>query len=165
MSFAGLYHVGIVVPDIEAARQHFTDVLGVAWGPIVLTEAVEVRDGDGNDRVLPSRICYSSSAPHLELIEEQAGTPWVCNEHSNLHHIGFFSDAVAADSAGISAAACPLELAGRQGAESPTGFVYHRDPLGVRIELVDAAQRSLMEEHFFRAQAVDEVFFPPTAPA
>jgi hypothetical protein len=75
----------------------------------------------------------------------------VCNEHSNLHHIGFFSDALGADSGGLSAAVCPLELIDGHGDAPPSTFAYHRDALGVRIELVNAGIRSTMEEFMFRA--------------
>jgi hypothetical protein len=109
MSLSEMFHVGIVVADLGAGRARFTELLGIEWGPIIEGE-IEIRDGDGNDLVVPNRICYSTRAPYLELIQEVRGTPWVCNEHSNLHHIGFFSDALVADSAGLSAAACPLEL-------------------------------------------------------
>ncbi len=100
---------------------------------------------------MPNRICYSTQPPYLELIQEVAGTPWVCNEHSNLHHIGFFSEALAADSADLSAAACPLELLDGHGDAPPSTFTYHRDPLGVRVEFVNAELRTTMEQFMFRA--------------
>ena len=37
-----LYHVGIVVPYIEVAKAHLTDLLGISWGPVVETEALDV---------------------------------------------------------------------------------------------------------------------------
>jgi len=144
-----MYHVGIVVRDLDAARAHFTELLGVEWGPIAENE-IEVRDGDGNDLVVPNRICYSTRPPYLELIAEVPGTPWVCNEHSNLHHVGFFSDSLTSDSAHLGAVACPLELLDGHGAAPPSTFTYHRDPLGVRIELVNIEMRPMMEQFMFR---------------
>jgi hypothetical protein len=150
MSLSEMYHVGIVVADLDAARLRFTELLGARWGPVVEND-IEIRDGDGNDLVVPNRICYSTQLPYLELIQEVVGTPWVCNEYSNLHHIGFFSDALVADSGGLSTAVCPLELVDGHGDAPPSTFAYHRDPLGVRIELVNAGIRSTMEEFMFRA--------------
>ena len=43
----GLYHVGIVVPDVETAQAHFTELLGIEWGPVLVTEAFDIRDGEG----------------------------------------------------------------------------------------------------------------------
>jgi extradiol dioxygenase family protein len=149
VSLNELFHVGIVVPDLDTARARFTELLGVEWGPIIEGD-IQIRDGSGNDLVVPNRICYSTAAPHLELIQEVAGTPWVCNEHSNLHHIGYFSDALAADADRLQRAACPLELLDGHGDAAPAMFTYHRDPLGVRVELVSTALRPAMAELMFR---------------
>jgi Glyoxalase/Bleomycin resistance protein/Dioxygenase superfamily len=150
MSRSELYHVGIVVPDLESARDHFSSLLGIEWGPVV-EGPIEVRDAEGNDLVVPNRICYSTEAPYLELIEETPGTIWVCNDFSNLHHIGFFSDNLVADSVDLAAVRCPLEIPGRDGTHVPSNWTYHHDPLGVRIEHVDAALRPMMEQFIFRA--------------
>jgi hypothetical protein len=149
MGLSVLFHVGIVVPEIETACERFTSLLGVAWGPIVESDT-EVRDASGSDEIISLRLCYSTQAPHLELVEERPGTPWLCNEFSNLHHIGFFSDALASDGRQLEDTACPLEICGRVGQEAPRMFSYHRDPLGVRIEYVDAASRALMADLLFK---------------
>jgi len=146
-----LYHVGIVVPDIEAAKARFADLLGVVWGPVMEVDAFDVRDGEGNDLTLPNKLCYSTVAPYLELVEEVPGTVWECNEHSNLHHIGFWADDLVAESARFSESQCPLQLCGLAGTDAPVSFSYHRDPLGVRVELVDTALRPMMEEFMFQA--------------
>ena len=135
------YHVGIVVPDVMEARTTFSRQLGVRWGPVLHFDAVEYRDGDGRDVVLPTTMCYSADAPHLELVQEVPGSIWVRNEHSNLHHIGFWSDDLGADGSELSGAGCPLQLCGRSADEAPVSFAYHRNDLGVRIELVDARLR------------------------
>ena len=146
-----LYHVGIVVPDVEAAKAHFTDLLGITWGPVVETEAFPVREGDGTERIVPNTLCYSTEPPYLELVQEVPGTVWECNEHSNLHHIGVWVDALPADSAAYTELRCPLQLCGRDDDGALEQFAYHRDPLGVRIELVDIAMKPMMEEFMFRA--------------
>ena len=146
-----LYHVGIVVPDVEVAKAHFTDLLGITWGPVVETEAFPVREGDGTERIVPNTLCYSTEPPYLELVQEVPGTVWECNEHSNLHHIGVWVDALPADSATYTELRCPLQLCGRDDDGALVQFAYHRDPLGVRIELVDLAMKPMMEEFMFRA--------------
>jgi len=145
-----LYHVGIVVPDLEAAQARFSELLGVVWGPVMDIEAVDFRDADGNDLSLPNKLCYSTTAPYLELVEEVPGTVWVCNEHSNLHHLGYWTDALETESARFTESVCPLQICGRTGAKAPEQFSYHRDSLGVRIELVDVALRPLMEQLMFQ---------------
>jgi hypothetical protein len=145
-----LYHVGIVVPEVEAAMAHFTELLGIGWGPVVETDAFDVRDAEGNDLTLPNKLCYSTVAPYIELVQELPGSVWVCNEHSNIHHIGYWTDTLPADSGAFASTQCPLEICGREGAQVPVNFSYHRDPLGVRFELVDAAMKPMMEEFMFR---------------
>jgi catechol 2,3-dioxygenase-like lactoylglutathione lyase family enzyme len=144
-----LYHVGIVVPDIEAAKSQLTDLLGITWGPVLHVDAYDVRDGDRTDLVFPNTLCYSTEPPHLELVQEVPGSVWECNEHSNLHHIGVWTDALPADSARYTELRCPLQLCGHDGDSAPIQFAYHRDPLGVRIELVDVAMKPMMEEFMF----------------
>jgi catechol 2,3-dioxygenase-like lactoylglutathione lyase family enzyme len=129
----GYFHVGIVVPDLERAAAYYTDLLGIEWGP-VLDLTIDVRLADGGDRALPNKIVYSTG-------------------HSNLHHIGFFSASLAADADRLVAAACPLEMTGGRGDGPPETFAYHRDPWGVRLELVDDAVRPTMEAFMFRAPA------------
>jgi hypothetical protein len=138
------YHVGIVVPDLAAAQAELSAQLGVTWGPVLHLDATEYRDGSGRDLMLPTTICYSVDEPHLELIEAVADSIWVCNEHSNLHHIGFWSDDLALDGIDLTGSGCPLQLCGRAGDDAPVSFAYHRNDLGVRIEIVDTAMREAM---------------------
>jgi len=144
-----LYHVGIIVPDITEAQVRLTEMLGVSWGPVIRMESVPYRDASGNDIELPTAMCYSTGEPCLELVEEVPGTVWVRNEHSNLHHIGFWSDALGPHSERLTEIGCPLQLSGRAGDAAPATFAYHReDELGVRIELVDASMRDAMSALF-----------------
>ena len=107
----------------------------------------------GEDIVLPTAMCYSVEDPHLELIEEVPGSVWVRNEHSNLHHIGFWSDDLPHDSARLAGSGCPLQLCGRAGSQAPVSFAYHRNHLGVRVEIVDASMREAMAFLFQRDQS------------
>ncbi len=71
---------------------------------------------------------------------------WELNEHSNLHHVGIWSDDLRGDSTGLAGAGLPP--AARAAATATTrrsSFAYHRDDeLGVRFELVDATMRDAM---------------------
>ena len=147
------FHVGIVVKDLAAAQIELTDQLGVTWGPVLRLDEVEYRDGEGRAVVLPTTMCYSVEEPHLELIEEVPGSVWECNEHSNLHHIGVWTDDLAAESDRVGAAACPLQWSGRAGDSAPAAFAYHLGDLGVRIELVDSAIRPGLEGYLFQPPA------------
>jgi catechol 2,3-dioxygenase-like lactoylglutathione lyase family enzyme len=139
------YHVGIIVPDVRAARARFTELLGVEWGPVMHMDEVQYRDGAGDDLLLPTTLSYSTGDPCLELIEETPGTVWVRNGHSNLHHLGFWTDGFADATASLTASGCPLQLCGRAGDTAPVSFAYHGlADFGVRVELVDASMRDAM---------------------
>ena len=139
------YHVGIIVENLAGARATLTEQLGVRWGPVMHLDAVEYRDAAGRDLLLPTTICYSVDDPRLELIEEVPGSVWMRNEHSNLHHIGFWSDDLPNDSTRLEGVGCPLQLCGRAAETAPVSFAYHRNDLGVRVEIVDAAMRTAMD--------------------
>lgn len=153
MNRSPLFHVGIVVQEIEAAQAHFSSLLGVTWGPIVWNTSMAIRDANGRDGVVDSRVCYSTEPPYLELLEERPGTAWECNDYSNLHHIGFFTEDLARGSDEFVRAGCPLLLAGRIGDASPMTFTYHMDDYRVRIEQVDAAMKGAIEKKFCRPPA------------
>jgi len=143
------FHVGIIVKEFAEAQDRFSELLGVEWGRVLELEEYQVELGDGSKLTVPNKMCYSTGDPHLELIQEVPGTPWVTNEHSNLHHIGFWSSDLAGESARFSAAGCPLAMRGRDGDQAPVSFAYHDDPIGVRIELIDAGLRPTVESFLF----------------
>ena len=162
MARSELFHVGIVVPDIEAATRRFTELLGTEWGPVVEMPNT-FRWANGDDVTLPNfKMCYSRSGPHLELIEEEPGSPWVCNEHSNLHHIGFYSDTVVPSSEKLTSLRCPLEITGHDPESDANIWWYHRDPLGVRIEFIDHQFMQVMNDMMFDgAAAIDAPVIVP----
>lgn len=136
-----LFHISIVVSHLEEAMVHLTSLVGMQWLPVVETQA-PIRDpADGSTRSVPLRFVYSVDSPQIELIEEAAGTVWITNSHSNLHHIGFRSSNLAADAEELQRRLCPVEIGGFLDDTAPHLYTYHRDPLGIRIELVDDALR------------------------
>jgi hypothetical protein len=104
-----------------------------------------MRAADGTVATVNLRLVYSVDNPHLELIEAVPGSIWVLNPHSNIHHIGFWSDDLGGDWARLHGGGCPLEVMGDSGGTEPWLWSYHGDRFGVRIELVDAALREVMQ--------------------
>jgi catechol 2,3-dioxygenase-like lactoylglutathione lyase family enzyme len=151
---SAMFHVGIVVPNLEEAQRRFTDLLGLQWGPRFDIEA-PFYDREGRDIGARLKFAYSTEPPYLELIQEQPGTPWVCNEHSNLHHIGFYADDVPAQSARLEEIRCPFVLRLCPAPDDPPIFAVHRDDLGVCIELASEVLRSGMEDVYFTPTPLD----------
>jgi Glyoxalase/Bleomycin resistance protein/Dioxygenase superfamily len=153
------FHVGIVVPRLEEALEHLSSSLGARWGGVTSSDVV-VQDARGRRATVPLRLVYSVEPPYIEVIEEAPGTVWECNPYSNLHHIGFWAEGLAPSHDELVASACPLELAGvggeqgDAGAAVPAMFTFHKGALGVRIELLDAAIRPMMEEALIAGTAL-----------
>jgi catechol 2,3-dioxygenase-like lactoylglutathione lyase family enzyme len=147
MHLMNLSHVGIVVPNVEEARDHFAELLGIEWGPIREARVpVNGGDGDGHETL---RVCFSISEPGIELLEQVPGTVWSCNGYSNLHHLSFTVDFVLDESRRLDAALCPLEYL-IPATDGSATLAYHRDALGVRLELVSVGARPHIEPHHDR---------------
>ncbi len=122
------FQVGFVVPDLEAAM----DELGAALG-VELVGPLEREIGDAVLRIAFAR----TPPPYLELIEGPPGSIWDATGGAHIHHLGYWSEDMDADSARLEAAGMELEL--------DLGYVrYHRPGAGAgaRIELIDAAYQT-----------------------
>lgn len=154
MKRSKMWHVGVIVPNLEEAQARLSSALGLEFGPISET-TIEICDSEGRYREVTHRICFTLEPPYMELITEIPGTPWVCNEYSNLHHISFYTDDVPSGSQSLSTAGCPFEQADRWQVETPDlGFAYHRDAaLGLRIEYVGQGSRPWVEDFLLQPPA------------
>lgn len=136
-----LFHIGLVVDDLEATTRRMTDTAGYRWTDITETEQL-VSTPDG-DITLPFRVTFSQATGgvRLELIQSMPGTIWVPAD-SGLHHMGYWSDDVERDAAHL----------GRQGllweakSSLPDGsqrllWSYHKHPRGGRIELLNRSTK------------------------
>jgi Glyoxalase/Bleomycin resistance protein/Dioxygenase superfamily len=130
-----LYHVGLIVDDIDAAAKRLTAVNGYGWTKPV--EAVVAITTAERDYEVPFKFIYSLQAPHLELVQQVPGTIWCTMPDTAAHHLGYWVDDLATAAAG-------LEQAGYRQEARPAGdelsmFAYYIDHAGVRIEIVDRA--------------------------
>ena len=130
-----LYHTGIVVPDLEAATERFSAMAGYSWtrsiaGPLA------IRTAEGQQTV-DFRFAYSLQQPHVELIQEVPGTPWVAGSTNAVHHLGYFTDDLAITASALQAHGFTLELCPAGDDEAPSIFAYYLSPDGVRVEIVD----------------------------
>ena len=128
-----IYHVGLVVPDVEQAAADYSDQLGLRFAslrPTVLDVWV-----DGVRRPADLLVTYSMDGPpYLELIEERSGGVWAADA-LGLSHIGFWAPDVAAAAEKVAAGGWPLRV--RDGDEAgPRRFTYHPAPGGLWVELV-----------------------------
>ncbi|MCB0993789.1 MAG: VOC family protein [Acidimicrobiales bacterium] len=144
------YHVGIVVEDYEATLERLGTLFGYVWGEeISSVNAVTLASGETVE--LKSSFCYSLNGPRLEIIRSNPGTVWV-PASSGIHHLGYWSDDVAADGAALEAQGYELEQFG-PGPDGDRLYSYHRHPDGPRIEFVTRAVLPMFEQYWVDGKA------------
>jgi catechol 2,3-dioxygenase-like lactoylglutathione lyase family enzyme len=142
--FGAVRQNGYVVRDIEAALEHWTNVLGV--GPFYYFERVEVEDF--RYRGAPSEVEVSialgnSGDLQIELIQQRNGAPSMYRDfleagHEGLQHLAYWTEAMDADLERAAAAGFRVGQSGRIG--GPDGrFVYFETDAhpGTVVELSD----------------------------
>src|SRR5688572_25212443 len=144
VAFAELYHTGIVVDDVDAAKEEYSDLMGVTWGlegevdvPVWMPEGA---------RTMSFRYAYTAEGPHrLELVRPTPGTIWTVSGVGHAHHLGYWCDDVVGASAELSRRGLPLRArVGVDTAEGDVPIVIHQARTGIYIELVDASRRDVM---------------------
>ena len=130
-----LFHIGIVVKDFEATCAQLGRTSGVEWSPTISTE-VPIWTPDAGIRALQFRAAYSIAAPHLEIVQSIGGTIMAETPGRPLHHLGYWSDDLAADSERLERQGLPRVMCAVADGKM-FGFAYHVTPDGLYQELVD----------------------------
>jgi hypothetical protein len=127
------FHVGIVAEDFEATLAELSSSFGYQWlGEIGGPTPVRLSAGDA---VLSLRCVYSRTSPRVEIVRRIPGTLWEPAVGSGIHHIGYWSDDVAADSAELERHGYVAEAV-RNGPDDGAPFAFYRSARGFRVELV-----------------------------
>ena len=139
---ADLFHTGVVVDDLDAAKAELGARLGLTWSE---GGADVVLITDEGTRTAASAYAMSREGPHhLELCQSVPGTVWTATAPGQAHHLGYWVDDVAAASAaladqGAPAVACVTVAEGR-----PPMCAYHRTLSGLLVEVVNRKMRSFL---------------------
>ena len=91
------FHVGIVVDDFEATLEALSGLFGYQWAEEIRA-SVPVKL-EGGEKPIDFAFVYSTTLPRLEIIRSIPGTLWTTAPGSSVHHLGYWSDDVEADSA------------------------------------------------------------------
>ncbi len=139
------YHQGVRVRDIDAAMAELGSSLGVEWCDVQEREQGVWLPGIGATS-LPLKFTYSRGGPqHIELLEGPVGTIWDGSVSPGLHHIGLWSDDVAADTTAMLAAGWSLQLAQVAPDDGYGAYTYVQPRSGLLVELVWSALRPRFE--------------------
>jgi hypothetical protein len=133
------FHVGIVAEDFEATLAALSAAFGYQWcAEMGGSSAVRLADGEA---VLNFGCVYSLTSPRVEIVRRIPGTFWEPTAGSGIHHVGYWSDDVAADSEELERHGYVREAV-RPG---PGGFAFYRSASGFRVELVSRVAQPSME--------------------
>lgn len=135
------FHIAFVADDFEGTQEEFSALFGYTWGPEI-GGSVEVVLPTGT-AVLDLRCAYSLTTPRIEIVRPIPGTLWEPSA-AGIHHVGYWSDDVAADSAALTARGFVTE-ATRSGPDGSPFFAFLRGTTGLRIELVTRLARPSLE--------------------
>ena len=131
------YHTGIIVPDLDAAMARLSALAGYRWiNPLSYT--LPFRTASGTHE-LTSTFVYSLQAPHVELIQEVAGSPWTAAPGNSIHHLGYFTDNLADSARMLENNGFTFEMTADVSGSELALFAYYVDEFGTRIEIVDRA--------------------------
>ena len=138
----GFYHYGMVVANFDQALEELGVNLGLEWASVQRRNFL-VRQPNGVVEA-DFRVTYSTTGPpHFEIIEPTPGTIWDPHVAGGIHHLGYWSDDLRADSAALTRAGFRWQATyDNPDVEGPFGFTYHTMPgTQLRIELVDRARK------------------------
>jgi hypothetical protein len=139
------FHTGIVVDDLDATLRDLTELFGYEWcDQMNVATPVALPTGEA---VIDLRFAYSRTVPRLEIIQSIPGTLWVPAAGSGIHHLGYWSDDVTADSAELVRRGFAVEATGARPDGVPY-WTYHRGATGPRIELVSRSVQPGLEGYW-----------------
>jgi catechol 2,3-dioxygenase-like lactoylglutathione lyase family enzyme len=131
-------HIGILVPDLEAAIEHWSAVLGYTFSPIVRYRTDDYSDHTGAGHFHDARIALSYENPMVELMEFTGEGTHAEKNGVGFHHFGFIDvDDVEGVRDELAAAGLPAD--GEARLPSGRTHLWFTDPAalgGIRLEYV-----------------------------
>lgn len=140
MTAIELFHVGVLVGDLEGAISRFSARLGLTFETPRAIDVVVEEGGSGRPRTV--RVAYSiEGPPFVELIESQPDGLWGRHHGEGLHHVGgwdgeFGVGGIAPGEAGSSRPDSPHGARIFRDGELAAVYLPSADLHGVRVELV-----------------------------
>jgi catechol 2,3-dioxygenase-like lactoylglutathione lyase family enzyme len=147
-----MYHTGLVVPDVRAAAEHYTSLLGLQFATFRESTMTVLRDGVQQQADL--LVTYTiTGPPYLELIEERSGSVWA-TDALGLNHVGFYAPDLREARARLDAEGFPARVVDVGGDGSPDRFTYHQVEGGLWVELVATTFKAQLADWIERSLAL-----------
>ena len=143
-----MFHQGVRVPDLDTAMDELGSALGLQWSQPQQREQA-VWFPESGSTAIALRFTYSREGPQrIELLEGAPGSVWDGVANPGLHHVGVWTDDLAADTAAFVAAGWTLRMAQRPPDEGYGVFTYVQPPTGFLVELVSTTVAERFERWF-----------------
>jgi hypothetical protein len=142
VSHADLFHTGIVVDDLDAAKDELGSTLGVTWREGGAD--VRLTDADGVRTVRTAYVLSVEGPHHVELVQAIEGTIWTAASPGHAHHFGYWVDDVETTAAALANVGSEqvASIAIKDG--RPPMCTYHRSRNGLFLEIVDRRMRPVL---------------------
>ncbi|MEO0030842.1 MAG: hypothetical protein RIS94_600 [Pseudomonadota bacterium] len=142
---SGIYHHGLIVDDIEAAKAQIATAAGVEWAPVRHFDPLPVWTADGQRGEARLKVTYSRKGPvHFELVEAAPDTPYDVLRAIDRSHIGVWVDNVGEQVERLCAQGWRLLLAGASARRGHGSMAYLVKDGGPVIELVGRELKPMM---------------------
>lgn len=127
------YHIGIVVRDVSESQTQFSELLGLRWCRVQRRRG-EIMTAAGRVTTENEFVYSQDGPPYIELLRQQANTPWA---ELGLNHLAYWTDVPADEGTRFSACGFDFDSVSVDSTGVPRAGLYHKDPNGIRIELVE----------------------------
>jgi hypothetical protein len=138
---ADLFHTGIVVDDLEAAKAQFGLLLGLTW--LEGGGVVQLLTPEGQSNVTTKYAISTEGPHHVELVQSVPGTLYTASGSSRAHHVGYWVDDVPAASAALVRTGLPNAVLISFG-DRPPITAYHEAGDGFYVEIVARSMKRLL---------------------
>jgi hypothetical protein len=137
-----LFHTGIVVDDLAAAKAEYGDALGITW--YEGGAKVQLLTANGT-RTVQTAYALSREGPHhIELVRSIEDTLWTATKPGHAHHLGYWVDDLAGACAGFEECGATRLAAVTMREDKPPICAYYLTSNGLCVEIVDHALRPVL---------------------
>jgi catechol 2,3-dioxygenase-like lactoylglutathione lyase family enzyme len=136
-----LFHTGIVVDDLEAAKEEFGRRLGLTW--LEGGGKVAMHTAEGQSTVATKYAVSAEGPHHVELVRSVPGTLYTANG-TRAHHVGYWVDDVQAVSNALVRSGLANVVLISFGGDRPPITAYHEAGDGFWIEIVARSMKRLL---------------------
>ncbi len=143
VNYDDLFHVGIIVPNIQKGMQELSSRFGVTWPRKPSTSQTLIRTKEGTSPITISGVYSTEGPPWFEVFEAVPGSLWAA-QSSNIHHMGFFVDNLDDEIERLVAEGNELEMEAVDENGNRISGCYLSTELNIRLEIVDASLREGM---------------------